>query len=302
MPDVLRALTYKDPDAQRRFAALVGIDQVKDQLLAALRIAVNPQSLREWARTNEAEAALGVLLERPQFFLLAGDVGTGKTELAETIGDALARAEACDVTMFTVSLSARGTGFVGEMTQRIVSAFDYVRVWGEKRKDVRGSRRSAGLLFIDEGDAIAQSRETDQMHHEDRAGVNALIRGIDDLTRARVPVGMLMATNRLSAIDPAIRRRAANVFQFTRPNDEQRQAVFERFLAKRSSTQMRDLVKATGPLNGRAYGYTYSDLVQRLLPAAVLKAYTTKSKLSDAVVLSVVQDVAPTPPFGAETG
>ena len=47
---------------------------------------------------------------------------------------------------------------------------------------------------------MAQSRELGQMHHEDRAGVNALIRGVDYL---------VMCTNRLEALDHAvpIRRR-----------------------------------------------------------------------------------------------
>ena len=47
------------------------------------------------------------LARRPPLVILAGDVGTGKTELAETVGDAVARQEKIDVTLFPMSLSTR---------------------------------------------------------------------------------------------------------------------------------------------------------------------------------------------------
>ena len=65
------------------------------------------------------------MLRRPPLVILAGDVGSGKTELAETIGDAVARQEKIDITLFPLSLSTRGQGRVGEMTQLLSAAFDY---------------------------------------------------------------------------------------------------------------------------------------------------------------------------------
>ena len=65
------------------------------------------------------------------------------------------------------------------------------------------------------------------MHHEDRAGVNAFIRGVDRLAEKRLPAAVILCTNRLSAIDPAVQRRAADIFEFRRPNDAQRRAVLE---------------------------------------------------------------------------
>jgi hypothetical protein len=46
----------------------------------------------------------------------AGDVGTGKTALAERFGDAVAQDIDLRVTLFFLSLNARGTGVVGDMT------------------------------------------------------------------------------------------------------------------------------------------------------------------------------------------
>jgi AAA+ superfamily predicted ATPase len=68
--------------------------------------------------------------------------------------------------------------------------------------------RGAVILLVDEADALAQSREAAQMRHEDRAGVNAFIRGVDRIGNG-LPAAVIMCTNRLSALDPAVRRRAA---------------------------------------------------------------------------------------------
>ena len=64
-------------------------------------------------------------MQRPPLVILAGDVGSGKTELAETIADAVARQEDIEIDLLPLSLAARGAGKVGEMTQLISAAFDF---------------------------------------------------------------------------------------------------------------------------------------------------------------------------------
>ena len=113
-----------------------------------------------------------------------------------------------------------------------------------------GKRRvGAIILLVDEADALAQSREAAQMHHEDRAGVNAFVRGVDRLGNGRLPAAVIMCTNRPGALDPAVRRRAADILTFGRPDDEQRRAVLARALGvlRLSSQQIERLVTATGP-------------------------------------------------------
>ena len=157
------------------------------------------------------------------------------------------------------------------------------------------------ILLIDEADALAQSRELGQMHHEDRAGVNALIRGVDDFATGNLPAIVVMCTNRLEALDPAVRRRAAATFTFTRPNDTQRQAFLKPVLEELGFTdhQIQTLVTATGATHGRAYGYTYSDLYQRLVPAGVLAAYPDRA-LTTELLLDAAATIEPTPPFSGE--
>lgn len=56
------------------------------------------------------------------------------------------------------------------------------------------------------------------------------IRGVDRLSKGGLPAAVLMCTNRLNALDPAVRRRAADVLVFERPSDEQRLETLSRGL------------------------------------------------------------------------
>src|SRR5437868_6339691 len=83
-------------------------------------------------------------------------------------------------------LAKRGQGRVGEMTQLLSAAFEHTVEAGTRLKR-SGKAKGGIILLVDEADALAQSREAAQMHHEDRAGVNAFIRGIDRLANLRLP-------------------------------------------------------------------------------------------------------------------
>jgi hypothetical protein len=296
-----RRITYPDFELQGRLARLVGLDEHKTRLTKILGLLVNPAGLEAWAKRYHPDAGslLDTVLRRPPLVVLAGDVGSGKTELAETIGDAVARQEGIDITLFPLSLSTRGQGRVGEMTQLLSAAFDHTVAEATRLKSASGRARGAVILLVDEADALAQSREAAQMHHEDRAGVNVFIRGIDRIANGKLPAAVIMCTNRLSALDPAVRRRAAEVMSFTRPNDEQRRFVLlSRLEALGLGRQHVDaLVAATGPQHGlRDHGFTFSDLTQRLLPSIVLDAYPSKAVDGNRAV-EIARAMAPTPPF-----
>lgn len=295
-----RRLIYPDFEPQERLARLVGLDQQKDRLKKVIGLLVNPGGLKEWAKRHHPGAAmlLDTVLRRPPLIVLAGDVGSGKTELAETIGDAVARQERIEITLLPLSLSTRGQGRVGEMTQLISAAFDYTLQEARKLAVNNGRNRGAVILLVDEADALAQSRETSQMHHEDRAGVNAFIRGVDQISNAKVPAAIIMCTNRLNSLDPAVRRRAADILEFSRPNDAQREFVLSTRLEPLglSTQHLKALVAATGVVEGRDYGFTFSDLTQRFIPSLVLDAYPS-SPVDGARAVGIARGMKPTPPF-----
>lgn len=296
-----RPITLPDTDAQSRLARLVGMDDKIRRLSNVLAVLINPAGLQKWLAQHHAHATglLDAVLRRPPLVVLSGDVGSGKTELAETIGDMVARQEGIDITLLPLSLSSRGQGRVGEMTQLVSTAFEHTFQEATKLKSSRGGRARGGvILLVDEADALAQSREADQMHHEDRAGVNAFIRGIDRLASGHLPAVVLMCTNRLNALDPAVRRRAADILVFERPDDRQRLEVLRRLLGETglSNADLQALVAATGEQPRWPYGFTYSDLTQRLLPALVLDAYPN-GPIKAARAIELARAIVPTPPF-----
>lgn len=295
-----RPVTLPDPDAQGRLARLVGMEDKIRRLANVLSILINPAGLRDWQTKHHAgaEELLNTVTRRPPLVILSGDVGSGKTELAETIGDLVARQEDVGITLLPLSLSSRGQGRVGEMTQLVSNAFEQAFQTASKLKSPKGAARGGVILLVDEADALAQSRESEQMHHEDRAGVNAFIRGIDRLANGGVPAAVLMCTNRLTALDPAVRRRAADILEFSRPTAEQRFEALSRCLGPLgfSKAELQALVAATGNQPKREYGFTYSDITQRLLPTIVLDAYPNKA-ITAARAIELASAMAPTPPF-----
>lgn len=289
-----------DPTLDRQYESLVGLDETKTALAKQATLLLNPTHLDEWSKQHHGKVIPAVerFRHRPPLIVFEGDVGTGKTSLAESFGSQIARGEKISMKVMHLSLTARGRGAVGEMTQLITKAFDAIVTEIGENKTGSGTKPGrAVILVIDEADALAQSREIEQMHHEDRAGVNALIQGIDRLTNRDQPVLVVMCTNRAGSIDPAVMRRAAARFTFSRPNEAQRWQVFaDHFGDVLGDEDLHKLVEVTGPTDQRSHGYTYSDLTQRLIPAMLLEAYPDKP-VDDALAVEVISRIPPTEPF-----
>lgn len=287
-----------EPVRAGRYSRLVGLDGVKDRLRREAQLIADPGRLRQWAADHHHAdlSALTVLGDRAPLFVFAGDVGAGKTALAESFGCDLAEVLDLPVFLYRLKLTARGSGLVGEMTTLISDAFAYLLAAGRK---ARGSRRpnSVLILVVDEADALAQSRAGEQMHHEDRAGVDALLAGVDSLAGESVQVIVVMCTNRERALDPAVLRRAAGIFQFGRPDHAQRAAVLSGILDGTGidAGTIEKIAVITGPSGDRP-GFTYSDITQRLIPAAILAAFPDKPLTGD-ILLDVAAGTTPTPEF-----
>lgn len=293
-------IVYPDPDMQQRLAMLVGLEDTKEKLKKILSLLIDPNGVQDWVDKfhKDARQVLNFVTRRPPLIVLAGDVGSGKSELAYTIGDAVARQQDLNVELFPLSLATRGQGRVGQMTQLVSAAFDYTLEKAKKLKTSSSKSRGAVILLVDEADALAQSRENEQMHHEDKAGVNAFIRGIDSLGNGKFPAAVIMCTNRPNALDPAIRRRAAEIIHFERPNGKARFQVLETPLRELGfvDEDINDIVELTGPQKDRTFGFTFSDLVQRLLPAIVLDAFPHIA-VKPQRAIEIAKTIIPTSPF-----
>lgn len=280
------------PDAglDQRAKTLIGFEQRYASIRDHLRLMMEAADLPAWNKHfHKGQLNLGALVQdQYPFVIFHGDVGTGKTATAEAIASRIVReARAEDSQLFKLSNRVRGSGMVGEMGTLISEAFRQITT-------TIGKTRRA-ILVIDEGDSLAASRTQEHAHHEDKVGVNTLIQHIDDLRKYQGRIVVILCTNRLSILDPALRRRATIIEEFTRPDDSARRDLFNMDLAglQPSTAQVGRLVAVTGEREGRP-GWTYSDIRTRLYPNALAKVFPDRP-LTMEVMLEVAAGMSPSP-------
>jgi len=131
----------------------------------------------------ELFARLGI--EPPKGVLLYGPPGTGKTLIARAVANEV------DAHFETISGPEIVSKYKGESEQQLRDAFD------------RASANAPAILFVDEIDSIAGARDEDaDMENRVVAQLLTLMDGLE----AREEVIVIGATNRVDAIDPALRR------------------------------------------------------------------------------------------------
>ncbi|MFH1801601.1 MAG: CDC48 family AAA ATPase [archaeon] len=127
---------------------------------------------------------LGV--EPPKGVLLHGPPGTGKTLLAKAV------ATESDANFILLNGPEIMSKFYGESEKKIRDIFE------------EAEKTSPAIIFIDEIDAIAPKRE--EVHGEvERRVVSQILTMMDGL-KSRGKVIVIGATNRVNALDPALRR------------------------------------------------------------------------------------------------
>ena len=197
----------------KREKTLLGFDARYARVHDQLRLLLNVGALGEWNRKHHGGklAICDLVAEQYPLVIFHGDVGTGKTAMAECIANKLvaeARSEDFDplqalATAFAAAAwSARWGRLIAEAFRKVVQS--------------AGKHRRA-ILIIDEGDSLAASRSQDHSHHEDKVAVNTLIQGVDDLRQYGGRIVVILCTNRLSVLDAALHRRAAIIEEFTTP-------------------------------------------------------------------------------------
>lgn len=279
-----------DDALTQRQKTLLGFDERYARIRNQLELLLKADELEKWSKQYHGRRLplIDLLVEQYPLAIFHGDVGTGKTAMAETIANRLvADAKVDDSTLFKLSNRVRGTGRVGEMGTLIADAF------AEIAKSIGKSRRA--MLVIDEGDSLGAARSQDHSHHEDKVAVNTLIQSIDDIRNFGGRVVVFLCTNRLTVLDPAILRRASIVEEFRRPSDAERLQLLQMDLEGLGLTQQQlsALVAATAPRQDSP-GWTYSDIRTRLYPAALAMAFPREA-LSFAHLQQAVTTLRPSP-------
>jgi SpoVK/Ycf46/Vps4 family AAA+-type ATPase len=184
--------------------------------------------------------------------LFCGPPGTGKTLCAEIFAGQLG------LPFFHVKLDRLISSFLGETASNIRKTFEF-------------ARRQPCVLFFDEFDALARSREEGSDHSELRRVVNSLLIFIDQIQ----PSGFLIAATNLDGqLDPAIWRRFDEVVWFDHPDE----AMTRRYLTnamKNSELEfdIEDMVQGT-------MDYSYAELEKICNQAKKLALLDRKKSIS----------------------
>ena len=283
-------IVLPDEGLSSKERTLLGFDARYSRVRNQLRLLLDVDQIKSWNREYHGGrlALCDLILEQYPLVIFYGDVGTGKTVTAECIANRLvAESHAEDSVLFKLSNRVRGSGKVGEIGSLLAQAF--------QRLTKSAGRERRAILIIDEGDSLAASRSQEHSHHEDKVAVNTLIQGIDALRRSGGRIVVFLCTNRMSALDAALRRRAAIVEQFRRPSPDERRQLFEMDLGALDLTsgQIEELVALTGA-RSEAPEWTYSDIRTRLYPAALAEAFPDRA-LRFQDLQSVASSMAPSP-------
>jgi SpoVK/Ycf46/Vps4 family AAA+-type ATPase len=297
--DVLSSPTgFPNDVAGQRLERLVGLDAHVSALVRDLPLIFDPELAEDWSTKHYGKAIPGLALLRDAvpLIIFEGDVGTGKTELAETIGHRIAKDGGYGVHLVKMSTRVRGTGYVGEMGTLLADSFKHVvNLWKKLGEPI--------LFVIDEADSLLTSRESAQHHHEDKSGVNTILQHLDGLRADKAQVAVIAITNRIGVLDPAVLRRATSVLTFRRPTPEQRADLFSRLFDGTGLGEpgLQRLVEASAerPIEGATepIAFSYSDLTLRFAVPALRAAIHAGEPLSVDTLIATLQNLEPTRPL-----
>jgi transitional endoplasmic reticulum ATPase len=200
-------------------------------------------------------------LRAPKGVLLYGPPGTGKTLLAKALANSVM------ANFFYISGPEIASKYYGESEKRLREIFE------------QASKDSPSIVFIDEIDAIAPSRDS-AASEADRRIVAQLLTLMDGIT-SRSGILVIGATNRPNAIDPALRRpgRFDKEIEIPVPSKKERLDILKIHTRRLRLSEDVDLEK----IAEITHGFVGADL-EALVREAALEALKRNVNYEDTVV------------------
>ncbi|HEY7227479.1 MAG TPA: CDC48 family AAA ATPase [Nitrososphaeraceae archaeon] len=237
-------------------------------------------------RHPELFKRLGV--EAPKGVLLHGPPGTGKTLLAKAV------AHETNANFYTIGGPEIMSKFYGESEERLREVFK------------KAEENAPAIIFIDEIDSIAPKRE--EVSGEVERRVVAQLLSLMDGMSTRGKVVVIGATNRVNAIDPALRRpgRFDREIEIGVPDKEGRLEILQ--IHTRGMPLEKDV--DLGIIANMSHGFVGADLqavakeagiraLRRVLPEIDLNTENIPSDILKKIVvkmddfLSVIKEIEP---------
>ncbi|KAG9129564.1 hypothetical protein Leryth_014415 [Lithospermum erythrorhizon] len=230
------------------FADVAGVDEAKEEL----------EEIVEFLRNPDKYIRLGA--RPPRGVLLVGLPGTGKTLLAKAV------AGEAEVPFISCSASEFVELYVGMGASRVRDLFD------------RAKKEAPSIIFIDEIDAVAKSRDGKfrlVSNDEREQTLNQLLTEMDGFD-SNSAVIVLGATNRSDVLDPALRRpgRFDRVVTVEAPDRTGREAILKVHVSKKELPLALDVNLSN--IASMTTGFTGADLANLVNEAALLAGRQNK--------------------------
>tara|TARA_Y100000389_G_scaffold202890_1_gene249618 strand:+ start:78 stop:1331 length:1254 start_codon:yes stop_codon:yes gene_type:complete len=220
-----------------RFEQICGLESVVQALRECLLLPRQYPVLFARLRIQPARA-----------MLLYGPPGTGKSMLARAVANEI------DAAFFETSCAQLISRWVGESEKLMNTLF------------ASAHKAAPSVLFLDEVDSIASSRETGKTSSlADQRLTNQLLLEMDAAMQAEALVFVLAATNLPWQLDPAVLRRFGKRIYVALPGLEARRQMFVDGLAETCSLHPEEY----DDLAQRTDGYSGSD-IRHIVSEAVL--------------------------------
>lgn len=177
------------------FNDLGGYEKVKKSLKSYARLLDKVSTLKKWNQHITGR------------ILLYGPPGTGKTTLVKAL------AKEAGLTLYILNVTQILSKYLSETGKNIESAFS-------KLKEHTGS-----ILFVDEFDSLAKTRESIGDHDEHKRIVNTLLRSLDSISLTEDQLLLIAATNYETILDNAVWRRFDLLIQVGLPEYTARKKI-----------------------------------------------------------------------------
>lgn len=249
---LLAGLGLHAPPPRPRIAQVRPPDQFELPGQPAIARAFRETILQPLA-SPERYARLGVSL--PNGILLAGPPGTGKSHAVRRL------AEFLGWPLFDLDAASLGSPLIHETARRTHEAF------------AKAAAAAPAIVLMEEIDALGGDRAGAASYRAEEVG--QLLRGLE--TAAARGILVLATTNRLSEVDPALRRRGRfdQVIEVAAPDLAAALAALRAALADRPVDPAADLETIARGLEGRPF----SDLAWLVNEAARRAAQAAKERI-----------------------
>lgn len=168
----------------------------------------------------------------PRAVLFEGPPGTGKTTMARVI------ASGSGIPLVYVPIESIMSKWYGDSEKRLDSIFDMA---GKLEKSI---------VFLDEIDAFAGSRENKMMHEATRRILSVLLRKMQGLVDTSNIV-IIGATNRAEDLDPALLSRFTRRVHFPLPDAQERSAIIAYYAKHLDADALKHLSSLCAGRSGR---------------------------------------------------